>query len=238
MSRTINLIANNEQTELKRVLPRYPMTYLTFKDASFDQALEVVDISAKGMQLHIKYGEIPFKKSQGISGELHWHGRSLKLKASVVWTTKSRVGVEFTMNDGDQSVIEFFAWSKVKEYLKPIHNMDYPYDLPAKLKYWLRADGPHEIFVWQFGSGELESFSIIIRESIISWDQNQGVKTGRVISKRGVDLPLSTEDEFIFLMDSLCNESLVREAHAFTQVLDEVHLPEMMRDFLKRKLSV
>ena len=237
MSRTINLVSSNRQTEVKRILPRFPMCYLTFKESGFPQAFEVVNISTTGMQLLLKDGEIPFKKSSHILGELHWHGHGLMLEGNVVWMTQSRVGVEFSSDNIKEKIESFFSWENVTSHLKPVHDIGYSYDIPA-LKYWLRADGPHEVFVWQHGNGELESFSVILREQLVRWVDGEGISTGRVISKRRVELPLSQEDEFIFLIDSQCQNELVHDALAFAKTLEEKHLPKIMLDFLKRKLTI
>ena len=109
MSRTINLVSSNRQTEVKRVLPRFPMCYLTFKESGFNQAFEVVNISSTGMQLLLKDGEIPFKKQSHIIGELHWHGKGLMLEGNVVWLTQSRVGVEFTSDNIKDKIQSFFS---------------------------------------------------------------------------------------------------------------------------------
>ena len=70
------------------------------------------------------------------------------------------------------------------------------------------------------------------------WVDGEGVRTGRIISKRRVELPLSQEDEFIFLIDSQCQNELVQDALAFAKTLEEKHLPKSMLDFLKRKLTI
>lgn len=233
---SINLVASNKQTEIKRVLPRFPICYLTFREAGFHHVFEVVNISATGMQILLKDGKMPFHKESLITGELRWHGHELKLQGKTVWTTFSRAGIEFSMNP--EIIEDFFNWERVGNNLKAVHGMDYPYDLPARLKYWVRSDGPHELHVWQYGSGAIESFSIILREKLVFWEEAQGVSTGRVISKRGVELPLSTEDEYIFLVDSISQKQLIKNALEFAQKLDNKHLPERMREFLIRKLDI
>lgn len=234
---SINLIASNEQTQVKKILPRFPICYLTFKKENFLHSFEVVDISTTGMQLLLKYGEIPSaKKNDQVKGKLKWHGYELELNSEVVWATSNRLGLKFTSPSSSNIVQEFFSWKRLGKALKPVHHMDYPFELPPKLKYWLRADGPHEIFIWQYASGELESFSIIIRENLVHWSQEEGLKTGRVISQRRVKLPLSAEGEFIFLMDSLRKKEMIKRGQEFLEILEKRHLPEMVINFLIRKL--
>ena len=108
MERHLNLIKTDfEQTE-KRIFPRFPFSYLTFKadsTSSERNVFEIKDISYTGMQLCLKDGGHDFTPGRQINGTVHWQKASLDTIGTVKWVSGSRIGVEFSSENGfDRSV--------------------------------------------------------------------------------------------------------------------------------------
>src|SRR5690606_12432041 len=198
MTRHLNLVKNDFANVEKRVLPRFPFCYLTFKTTDeSSRVFEVKDISYSGMQLSLKDGEMDLKEDHEIAGNMHWNGRELSLFGTIKWVTDNRLGIEFSHQKKlREEIHEFLTIEKLALMMKPLHKLDFGVEIPARLKYWLRADGPVELFIWQHPDGELSKFQVLLMENFIEWADGMGLKSGRVMSKRNIDTPLITEDEF------------------------------------------
>lgn len=240
MARHLNLVKSDFEKLEKRIFPRFPFCYLTFKSLNkTDSVFEIKDISHTGMQLGLKNGIHNMEESEKIHGRIHWLGKQLDIAGDIKWTTENRLGVEFSTAPSLRGKIgDFLAVSNFAESLKPIHKMDVGSELPAKLKYWLRSDGPVEVFVWQHLDGELAKFQVLIMENFVEWTDGEGLKTGRIISKRDIDTPLITEDEYVFKMDSVIDDEKISLAKNLTEGIDADHLPSGTLDFVKMKLGL
>ena len=190
------------------------------------------------MQIALKSGEHHINNGEHISGRLNWTGRDLEVQGVVKWKTSTRLGIEFS-NDATkrENIIDYLRVDKIAKNLKPIHELDFSGDIPAKLKYWLRADGPVEVFIWQHSDGELASFQVLIMENSVEWEDGKGLKTSRVISKRNIDTPLISEDEFVFKIDDSLDEEKLEKARILIENIDQNLLSGSALDFLKLKLD-
>ena len=239
MARHLNLVKSDFEKLEKRVFPRFPFCYLTFKPSSqFGHVFEIKDISSTGMQLGLKNGSHEWEESEQIAGQIHWHGMELDIAGDIKWTTDKRLGVEFSNKPSlREKIADFLDVKNFATSLKPIHKMDLGGELPAKLKYWLRSDGPVEIFVWQHSDGELAKFQVLIMENFIEWADGEGLKTGRIISKRDIDTPLITEDEFVFKIDPVIDDQKIETACKLISNISTDQLSEETLDFVKMKLG-
>jgi hypothetical protein len=239
MTRHLNLVQSDFEHLEKITLPRFPFCFLIFKcSGDTKHAFEVKDISNSGMQLSLKSGDHNLKEEENIHGFLHWSGRELEVTGNVKWKTDLRLGVEFsTQASVRQEVDSFLDIIEVAKVMKPVHKLDYGVELPAKLKYWLRADGPVEIFVWQHSHGDLAKFQILIMENFVEWEDGKGLKSARVISKRDVDTPLISEDEFVFKIDDSIDDSKVERAFILADHIDTDLMSSDALDFIKMKLK-
>lgn len=240
MERHLNLVKSDFEKLEKRIFPRFPFCYLTFKSSSkTDSVFEIKDISQTGMQLGLKDGTHNMEESEQIHGRIHWLGKELDITGDIKWTTDKRLGVEFSTAPTLRTKIgDFLSVNNFAESLKPIHKMDVGSELPAKLKYWLRSDGPVEVFVWQHLDGELAKFQVLIMENFIEWADGEGLKTGRIISKRDIDTPLISEDEFVFKIDSVIDDEKIDLAQKLTSNVNSEHIPSGTLDFIRMKLGV
>ncbi len=238
MSRHLNLIKSDFEQVEKRVLPRFPFCFLTFKSGHNESLVfEVKDISNTGMQLALKEGEHGVREGQNLHGFLHWKGSELEIQGQVKWVSKMRMGVEFSSAQSIREAVDkFLGPENIAKYLKPVHDMEYTNDLPANLKYWLRADGPVEVFIWQHSDGELSKFQILVMENFVEWQDGEGLKTARVLSKRDIDTPLLTEDEFVFKMDDHLDEAKIQLARELVNAIPENVLSVEVLQFLQLKI--
>lgn len=236
MERQFNLIKNDLGKHEKRVLPRFPFCYLTFK--SQKQVYEIKDISFSGMQMALKDGTVNYKSGEKLSGTIHWLGKELNLDGQVVWVTEHRAGVEFKHTPSfDLAIQDFLSVKNISQSFKPLHKANIGLEIPARLKYWLRGDGPMEIFVWQHNDGELSKFQILLMEQFVEWEDGLGLKTGRALSKRNLDTPLMTEDEYLFAIDDKNDSIKVNFALDVLNNLPAGHLNPEVTEFLKLKMS-
>ena len=199
MSKNLSLIVNSSGVEEKRVFPRFPFCFLTFKPDESSQTFEVRDISSTGMQLCLKDGELNYTHNTDIKGHVHWFGDDLELSGRIKWLEDQRMGIEFS-EDYLENVYQFFSNKNLAPNLKLIQS-GLGIDLPPKLRSWLHCDGPVDCFIWQHGEGSIESFQFIRFNSFVEWDDKKGLRTGRVLSKRHKETPLVSEDEVIFQID-------------------------------------
>lgn len=238
MERRFNLIKSDFEKHEKRILPRFPFCYLTFKSDESSRVYEIKDISHTGMQLSLKEDHHNFKEDHVLRGHIHWLGKNLDISGVVKWHTQNRIGVEFAKKrEVLEKVQDFLQTEELVKRLKPLHKVDDGLEIPARLKYWLQSDGPVELFVWQHNDGEMAKFQVLFLETFVEWEDGQGVKTGRILSKRNVDSPLLTEDEWVFQIDAGLDEQRLQKVRGLIQHISENQLPSEVKTFIARQLS-
>lgn len=238
MERKFNLIKSDFEKHEKRVLPRFPFCYLTFKADDTSRVYEVKDISLSGMQLALKDAEHIFPEDAPLKGNIHWMGKNLEIHGVVKWHTPTRLGVEFVKKrEILDRVRNFLSMEQFVRHLKPLHKVDGGLELPAKLKYWLRSDGPAELFVWQHGDGELAKFQVLFMETFVEWEDGMGLKTGRILSKRNVDSPLINEDECVFRIDADAETEKLHRVKDLVDLIPSELLPSEAKNFIARQLT-
>ncbi len=238
MERRFNLIKSDFEKHEKRVLPRFPFCYLTFKSDETSRVFEVKDISHTGMQLSLKDDSHHFIEEAPLKGSIHWMGKTLDVAGVVKWHTDSRVGIEFhKKRDVLEKVQSFLRMEEIVKHLKPLHRVDGGLEIPNRLKYWLRSDGPVEIFVWQHSDGEIARFQVLFFEVFVEWEDGQGLKTGRILSKRNVDSPLVNEDEWFFHIDTDVMPEKLERVQELLKLISNDLLPEEVKNLLHRQLS-
>ena len=189
------------------------------------------------MQLGLKMGNHQLKNSDAIHGHIRWGNRELEINGHVKWTTDMRLGVEFSTGASSRTEVEeFLRLEHIAKMMKPVHKLDYGVEIPAMLKYWLRADGPVEVFVWLHPHGELARFQIVMMENFVEWQDGKGLTTARVISKRDIDTPLISEGEFVFQLDPQNDEDKIFKATTLVSHLSTDVMTSDVIQFLKIKL--
>lgn len=238
MERRFNLIKSDFEKHEKRVLPRFPFCYLTFKADDTSRVFEVKDISLTGMQLSLKDAEHSFIEDGGVKGSIHWLGKTLDIAGTVKWHTHQRIGVEFQKKKEILERIQnFLNLEDLVKRMKPLHKVNDGLEIPARLKYWLRSDGPVELFVWQHSDGEISKFQLLFLEMFVEWEDGLGLKTGRTLSKRNVDSPLLTEDEWVFKIDPNVELDKLERAAALIELISSDLLPSDVQKLILRQLS-
>lgn len=242
MDRHLNLIKNETLPTEKRIFPRFPFSFLTFKaDANGTQSehvFEIVDISFTGMQMLLKFGSHSYKTGSELSGTIHWKGANIKVKGQVKWIHEQRLGIKFELNDTfSMSLKKFLSVENVVSCMRPIHGGHMGLELPTNLRYWLRADGPFEVFVWSHNDLELSKFQVITMENFIEWEDGKGLKSGRVLSKRDLDTPLFQEDECVFQIDETFDKEKLGFATKVVEHVPSHYLTNEVKEFILMKLG-
>lgn len=234
----LNLIKTEYKETEKRVFPRFPFTYLTFKaNKGEGQVFEVLNISFTGMQISLKNGGCEFKPEEKIVGELHWRGASIEIEGDIKWVKGQRLGVAFAEELTKKAVPDFLSIENIVAGMRPVHDSGLDIEMPNNLKYWLRADGPVEVFVWEHNDHEISRFQIILMDHFVEWEDGKGLRTGDVINKRNVETPLNAEDEYVFEIDETCDEEKIKFAGRIIENVPENFLPVTVTDFLSRKIG-
>jgi len=236
MKTHLNLVQTDFHETEKRVLPRFPFSYLTCRSThkDNDKVFEVHDISKLGMRILLKDGVHTFTEKDSISGSLHWKRKTFRFEGSVEWVKSNSLGVSFDRHKSEIS--GFLCPQNIVDAFKPIHQGDW--ELPANLKFWLRADGPVEIFMWQHKDLEISKFLIIMFDHFVEWEDGKGLKSGKVISQRDVDSPLMSEDEFVFEIDGAVAPRELHFAQEIARIVPETYLSKSAIEFLQVKLGV
>lgn len=238
-TRALNLIKSEYGERKRRIFPRFPYCYLTFKGQNTDgKVFEVRDISFSGMQLSLKDGGHCYKEQDRLRGILHWKGAELSITGKVQWVKGARLGVEFDSNDTFiHSIKNFLSIDNIVSRMRPVHDSAIEVEMPENLKYWLRSDGPFEVFVWCHNDGEISKFQIILMDQYIEWADGKGVDSGRILTKRDLETPLFSEDEFLFESDINCDEKKIDLASKVVENLPEEYLTSELVSFMLVKLS-
>ncbi|MGZ3806825.1 MAG: PilZ domain-containing protein [Bacteriovorax sp.] len=243
MERHLSLIKTDYQELEKRVFPRFPFGFMIFReenatDSSGKMVYEVKDISLSGMQLAFKDGTHHYTQGASIAGNLQWRGLSLAIKGKVQWVRGACIGLSFDSSISfEEKMRNFLSYDNIVSHIKPLHKSDLAQDLPNNLKFWLKADGVLEVFVWEHVSSGISRFQILVMEHFIEWEEGVGLRTGRIMTQRDLDTPLSLEDEFVFQIDEGAKNEKVEMAVGVVRKISTEHLPLEARDFLVYKLG-
>lgn len=234
----LNLIKTDYKETEKRIFPRFPFTYLTFKASTGeDHVFEVLNISYTGMQISLKDGGCEFKPEDALTGDLHWRGTSVHIEGDIKWVKGQRIGVAFDEELSKKVIPDFLSVENIVAGMRPVHDSGLDIEMPNNLKYWLRADGPVEIFVWEHNDNETSRFQVILMDTFVEWEDGKGLRTGNVLNKRDVDTPLSGSDEYEFEIEQTCDDEKVKFAGRIIDKLPASFLPEAVTNFLQRKIG-
>lgn len=240
MERQFNLVKNDQPEVEKRVFPRFPFSYLTFKDHSQDKSptFQVSNISKTGMQLALKNGGHSFIVGQQVKGTVQWREARVSIVGKVMWSKGPYLGVSFSQEvKTGKEIANFLSIEHIVSYMRPVHNCGLELNIPADLSHWLQADGPVELFIWQHKDCELKRFQVLFLDLFVEWQDGQGPKSGELIRKKDRELPLLQEDEFLFQFDtSLCAKK-VSVAKKIVEHLPENYISADIRRFLLLKLG-
>ncbi len=243
MERHLSLIKTDYQELEKRVFPRFPFGFMIFREenpteATAKMVFEVKDISLSGMQLSFKDGTHHYSQGTTIVGNLQWRGSTLQVKGKIQWVREASIGLSFDSSISfEEKMRSFLSYDNIVSHIKPLHKNELTLDLPNNLKYWLKADGVLEIFVWEHSSSGISRFQILIMEHFIEWEEGVGLRTGRIMTQRDLDTPLSLEDEFVFQIDENAVSQKIEMALGVVKKISTDHLPLEARDFLVYKLG-
>lgn len=241
MERHLSLIKTDYQELEKRVFPRFPFGLMIFREeggSDNKMVFEVKDISLSGMQVSIKDGTHDYSQGKSISGNLQWRGSSLAVKGKVQWVRGSNIGLSFDSSISfEEKMRSFLSYDNIVSHIKPLHKNVMDLELPNNLKYWLKADGVLEIFVWEHTSSGISRFQILFMEHFIEWEEGVGLRTGRIMTQRDLDTPLSLEDEFVFQIDDGAVSSKIEMALGVVKKIGEEQLPADAKEFLVYKLG-
>lgn len=239
MERHLSLIKTEYKEMEKRIFPRFPFGLMMFRESDGDKKVfEVRDISLTGMQISIKDGNLGHSIGDKIFGNLQWRESGIAIEGKVQWVRERSLGVSFVSGIAFESKMgQFLSFENIVSHIKPLHQSKLPIDLPNNLKYWLKSDGVLEIFVWEHTQSGISRFQIILMEHFIEWEEGTGIRTGRVMTQRDLDTPLSLEDEFVFQIDESLIQDKVDFAIGIVRKITEEQLPSAARDFLFYKLG-
>lgn len=243
MERHLSLIKTDYQELEKRVFPRFPFGFMIFRDETANQSnskmvFEVKDISLSGMQLAFKDGTHNYTQGGKMTGNLQWRGSSVKVMGKVQWIREGCIGLSFDSSISfEEQMRSFLSFDNIVSHIKPLHKSDMPLDMPNNLKFWLKAGGVLEIFVWEHSSSGISRFQVLMMEHFIEWEEGVGLRTGRIMTQRDLDTPLSFEDEYVFQIDDSAVAEKIEMALGVVRKIQGDHLPVEARDFLVYKLG-
>lgn len=243
MERHLSLIKTDYQEMEKRVFPRFPFGFMIFREESSSEqgskmVFEVKDISLSGMQLSFRDGTHDYSQGVSIVGNLQWRGSSVLVKGKIQWVREGCIGMSFDSSISfEEKMRSFLSFDNIVSHIKPLHKNEMSVELPNNLKFWLKADGVLEIFVWEHASSGISRFQVLMMEHFIEWEEGVGLRTGRIITQRDLDTPLSQEDEFVFQIDEGALQEKIEMALGVVKKINPDHLPTLARDFLVYKLG-
>jgi hypothetical protein len=240
MERHLSLIKTDYQEMEKRVFPRFPFGFMIFKEetSAAKMVFEVKDISLTGMQLSFRDGVHNYTQGVNIEGCLQWRGSTVNVSGKVQWIREGCIGLSFDSSISfEEKMRNFLSFDNIVSHIKPLHKSEMTLDLPNNLKYWLKSDGVLEIFVWEHTSSGISRFQILVMEHFIEWEEGVGLRTGRIMTQRDLDTPLSLEDEFVFQIDDGAVQDKIEMALGVVRKIHSEHLPLEARDFLVYKLG-
>ncbi len=238
MERKLSLIKNTEKLQEKRIFPRFPIGLMIFKDQKNALTFEVKDISLNGMQIELKDGVNAYRNLESICGELHWRGDEISLNGEVQWASGQRLGIRFQNDEHADSLKGLLSLDNVVSHIKAVHENPLSLDLPHGLKYWLKADGVLDFFVWELPLSGISHFQILFMENFIEWNEGVGLRTGRIINQRNIETPLNFQDELIIENDTEIQADRIHLAKRILSSINPIHINHSDREFLLYKIKI
>lgn len=233
--------------------------------SNLDSIFEVNDVSFTHLYIALRGGRHTYLTGDKICGKLRWHGQEIYIEGKVKWSTDNSIYITIlehleqleqinqhmrgliqdvnyptSSNHATNDLKSFLSVHNVALGLKAIHQLqqsELSLDLPRFLKYWLHAGCLLEIFIWQHSNNEFSRFQIIFLGNFLEWEDGIGIKTGRTISKREIETPLSEEDEVTLSIDNKWDPHKLELFREVVKSLTSKHIPLTAIEFLLIKLS-
>lgn len=229
-------------TKEQRILPRFPLHYLTFRGevknkSVFHRAFEIKDISTHGMQIEQKIGHAEFDKGDALEGQINWYGHKIDVNAVVIWTKGQRCGVKFHLATSAREKLEtFLSLDRMTKFLKPLpcHLPDFP----QGLKYWLRSEGPLELLVWEEQRSPVHCLWIYLN-LFVEWSSREGIKTGKIYRQREhdeIEVKL-IESQFTLLHDHTIDRVKLQAIQQFFKIFPEGLIDEEDQKMIQTKFA-
>ncbi len=238
MDRKLSLIKSTEKVHEKRVFPRFPIGLMIFKDQEKNLSFEVKDISLTGMQLEFKDGACQYTVGSEVFGTLHWRSDEMSLQSVVQWVRENRLGLRFPEDGASVNTLKsFLSLDNIVSHIRAIHENPIGVEMPNGLKYWLKADGVLEIFVWEAPRSGISKFHILFMENFLEWTEGVGLRTGSVLTQRNLETPLTLEDEMVFEADELVDDEKIHLGKRILGAINPEHIHHADREFLLYKLK-
>lgn len=236
----LSLVKSSSEVLEKRTFPRFPFSFLIFKASHNEEkrVFAVRDINYGGMQLALKNGGHEYKVGDILKGELNWKKVSTTVEGKVVWVKGERLGVSFDESKTQKDLKEFLCVDNIVASFRPLHKEELGIDLPSNLMCWLQADDPMEIFVWRHTDGEISGFHIILMDTFIEYVDGKGLRSGVIPASRDVETPLSSEEEFEFLIDEKLDQEKLNFAKEIIKRIPEDFCTDKTKEFLALKVGL
>jgi hypothetical protein len=242
MPADLKLIVDHEDRNLKkRVFPHFPLNYLTFKVRPRDSKLvshayEVNFLSFDGMQLSIKLGKNLFKEGDQVVGSLNWWGELLEIEGNVRWVRGHHLGVKFHSKCQDE-LKQFVGLEKVLLKMRKVDLNDEFLKVPQDLSLWLRSDGIFDLYTWKNTDGSYRRVHLSYMQQVLEWENQQGLTTGKIFSKRDIETPLWQEHEYYLQVDHQLNPNTHEFFQRFIENLPEDSVPSDLASLLKHRFA-
>ena len=236
MERVLSLVESDFGLIQKRKFPRFPYSYLVFLTNGSERKVEIKDISHSGMQLESKLDPVSQRSGDEVSGKIMGFGSEVEVYGRVEWVKEQRMGLSFSKNCLP-AVKDYLREEKLSKWMKPLTNSHLAANLPQGLRVWLRTDGPIELFMWQDSGGVISEFQVIVMENFVEWEASEGARTGRVLSKRSLETPLASSDEFVFELDQTLSKARVDKAVKIIENLSSDQLALEFKELALRELT-
>lgn len=245
MRATLNLIKTEFKEIEKRTFPRFPFSNLVFK-ISFSEGnvsyFSVKDFSFTGMQINIEDFEkqcFQFQPGKILNGNIKWDGDCLHVQAKIEWIKKESIGLSFNISEKfKKDIYDFLSPQKIISHLKALHFLEIAKNYSNNLKYWLKADGVFELFIWEYSMTGISKIQMSYLGEYVEWEESLGFKTAKIIRQKNLDRPLTPEDELVFEVDEVISSTKIQNCLELIQNIPENFLSKEALYFLNLKLRV
>lgn len=241
MERALTLIRNEGERTERRLLPRFPLSLLVFKEGTGGggRVFEIRDISPSGMRIERGRGAGPPTHGPGdrIEGRARLRDREVGVRGTVRWARGPGLGVAFDPDPGlRRDVGAFLAGKNAMRGIRRLHDDPSALGRPEGMSHWLRSDGAFELFVWDDGGGGVARFLMLFAGRFAEWRGPLSLQTGTVPHAGGGRGGPEGVEERLLRFDPAPDAGTAAQAAGMADALTTEHLPADVLRLVRRKL--
>jgi hypothetical protein len=216
----------------KRLLPRLTVSHEVFRDAVSGKFFAVADLTTRGMAIRIADREdlYPFSVGAEIQGTLNIRHEKFRIAGTVRHLGVDLAGIEFgeLPSSVEHALSTYLDPETLGQDLRPVPTGD------ASIFY--ASTSGTEVLFNREADGRFTRMTVMILGTLVQWDENTGLRTGRLKNsyEESLVVGITRLDTMLFQEDRAIDAQKLNLAK---RLISSSNLSEDLKKFCARRLE-